>query len=113
MSSHGDIGFGPGYYIFVSVFIMAAVCGVWMMIDTLRAKRRQQKTQHHIPREPLSVYALAGGLYAALLLLVFVLSLAGATQTFAMAVVVATPFMLGAELAYLLRVVYPKPPKER
>jgi len=111
MAPHGQIGFGPGLYIFFGTFILLAVCGVWMMLDTTRAKRKRRKADEHIPREPLSFYALCGGLYTAFFLLVMVLTVAGARQTFTMGVLITAPLMVLVELAYLLRVVYPKPKK--
>ncbi|MCL2332674.1 MAG: hypothetical protein FWC54_04215 [Actinomycetia bacterium] len=111
MAPHGEIGFGAGLYVFFSIFILLAICGVWMMLDTTRAKRRLRRELEHIPREPLSVYALCGGLYTVLFLLVIALTVAGARQTLTMIVLIAAPLMIVVELAYLLRVVYPKPNK--
>jgi len=111
---HGDINIiGPGMYVFFGLFVLIAACGVWMMIDSARAKRRNRKMFHHIPREPLSVYRLCGGIYMALFLLMIVLIAATSKPSnLAMVVLIAAPFMVIVELAYLLRVVYPKPAKE-
>jgi L-asparagine transporter-like permease len=113
MAPHGQIGFGPGLYLFSATFIVIALLGVWMMIDTTRTKRRLRKEQEQIPREPLSFYALCGGLYTALFLVMVIFLILGAQQTFTMLVLFTAPLMIIVELAYLLRVVYPKPRKEK
>jgi len=105
---------GPGMYVFFGLFVLIAVFGVWMMIDTTRPKRRLNKKLNHIPHEPLSAYVLCGGLYMALFLLMLVLIAASGKQSpVAMAVLFVAPFMAVIEVAYLLRVVYPKPVKEQ
>lgn len=112
MPDHGTIGFGPGLYIFSGLFVVIGILGVWMMIDTTRAKRRDNKQLHHIPHEPLSVYALCGGLYMALfLLMVVMIAITGKLSPLAMGVLFAALPMVVIELAYLLRVVFPKPAK--
>ncbi|MCL2882156.1 MAG: hypothetical protein FWF45_04615 [Coriobacteriia bacterium] len=103
---------GPGMYIFFAFFILIGIFGVWMMIDTMRSKRRNRKMFHNVPREPLSIYALCGGLYMVLLLLMIVLiAVYNKQNALAMVVLFAAPILVIAELAYLLRVVYPKPAK--
>jgi len=113
MAPHGQIGFGPGLYIFSATFIVIAILGIWMMLDTTRPARRRRKAAEHIPREPLSFYALCGGLYMALFLVMVIFLVLGAQQTFTMIVLFTAPIMIVIELAYLLRVVYPKPRKEK
>ena len=113
MPAHGEMGLSTGYYLINVGFILVAALGVWMMIDTMRAKRRSRKQLENIPREPLMCYALLGGIYAILLLLTFALALANVRQSPAMAVVIGAPVMIALELVYLLRVVYPKSPAHR
>lgn len=110
---HGAIDIiGPGMYVFFGFFVVVAACGVWMMIDSARAKRRNNKIFHHVPHEPLSVYRLCGGIYTIVFLLMVLLTIIQAKQTsLSMIVLLAAPFMVIIELAYLLRVVYPKPSK--
>jgi len=103
---------GPGMYIFFAFFVLIGIFGIWMMIDTMRAKRRSRKMFHNVPREPLSIYALCGGLYMVLLLLMIVLiAVFNKQNILAMVVLFAAPILVIVELAYLLRVVYPKPAK--
>ena len=108
MPTHGQITFGPGLYIFSGFFILIGLLGIWMMIDTTRAKRRLNKSMNHIPHEPLSVYALCGGLYAAAFLAAILLYAINAKQTLFMIFPLAGPILVLVELAYLLRVVFPK-----
>ncbi|MCL2655646.1 MAG: hypothetical protein FWD65_08190 [Coriobacteriia bacterium] len=116
MAPHGQFSFTPGLYIFSGFFILVAILGVWMMIDTTRKKRRNRKTFHNIPREPLLFYAFCGGLYMVLWLVMFImLATSGAQSSAGMTlmtvILVAAIFMVVVELAYLLRVVYPKAAK--
>ncbi len=109
---HGGVSFSAGFYIFGAFFLAVAACGVWMMIDTMRPKRRKQKAFKNIPREPLEIYALLGGVYAVLILLIYVLSFtAGAPTVLSMIALPGAPIMIAVELAYLLRVVVPKASK--
>jgi ABC-type nickel/cobalt efflux system permease component RcnA len=106
---HGGLNFTSGFYIFGAIFVLIAGLGVWMMVDTMRPKRRKQKAFKNIPREPLAIYACFGGLYAVLILLIWVLSLStGAPDAMSMIALAGVPLMILVEMTYLLRVAFPK-----
>lgn len=100
---HGEVALGGPVWLFATVFILVTlVLAVFVVLDSLRPGRVAAATV----REPLWVYTAGEALFLAALALVAVssgMSLISAVP------VVAAPFALALGIAYLLRVVFPKP----
>ena len=105
---HGDMILGPGYYILTAIYVIVAGAALAVIIDAMRPKRSQQRASLRragIKREPLWLFQIFAGLY----LLVFIFAQFPATPHWFKAVAIfAIPVMIAFEIAYLLRVVFPK-----
>lgn len=105
---HGDLKLSAGYYIIIGIYVLVALGALGVIIDAMRPKRSQARTSLKaagIKREPLWLYQVFAGLY----LLVFILSQFPSTpHQFKAVAIFAIPVMVAFEVAYLLRVVFPK-----
>lgn len=106
--SHGNITFSVWYYVIIAIYVVIAIGAIAIIFDAMRAKRTQafadlRRAGHK--REPLWLYQVFSGLY----LLVFILAQFPSTpHQFKAVAIFAIPVMIAFELAYLLRVVFPK-----
>jgi hypothetical protein len=100
---HGKLVLAGPVFIFVLVALaLTASLAVYVVVDSLR---RGPGAFSRIP-EPQWLYTVPQLAYAAL----FVLSLVPVvTSAVGLALVIATPFVFAEQVAYLLRVVFPKP----
>ena len=105
---HGDLKLSAGYYIIIGIYVLVAVGALAVIIDAMRPKRSHARASLKaagIKREPLWFYQIFAGLY----LLVFVLSQFSSTpHQFKAVAIFAIPVMVAFEVAYLLRVIFPK-----
>lgn len=106
--SHGNITFSVWYYIIIAIYVVIALGAIAIIFDAMRAKRTRafadlQRAGHR--REPLWLYQVFAGLY----LLVFIFAQFPSTpHQFKAVAIFSIPVMIAFELAYLLRVVFPK-----
>lgn len=105
---HGDVTFSAGYYVIIGVYIIVAVAALILIFDARREKRTAVPLAFKAAgrkREPLIVYQAIAGIYV----LVFIASqfpfVPGPVKG---AAIISIPLMIFVELAYLLRVVFPK-----
>lgn len=107
----------PAFYVLRILYLAPILCGVWVVIDSLRPKRRRTlariEEQSGAKREPLIFYQI----YCATMVILFMVQ-----QVFALTLARDTPVrtyfaavaMMGTFLGtfvivlYLLRVVFPK-----
>lgn len=102
---HGDVQLGGPVWLFAQlVVLLAIVLNLFVLVDSLRPKRRADAAAR-LP-EPLWVYAAFSAIFLGLSLVVTVIP---GLQVTAAAVPLATPLALVVGVAYLLRVVFPKP----
>lgn len=103
---HGDVTLGGPLWMIATFLILAGVLfAVFVLIDSVRPARRAKVASAGQLREPLWIYTVLNAAFLGTLLVVqFVpgLQLAAAIPA------IATPFVLAAGAAYLLRVVFPK-----
>lgn len=100
---HGEVALGGPVWLFATVFILVTlVLAVFVVLDSLRPKRVAAARV----REPLWVYTVGEALFLTALALAAVLS---GTSLISAVPVIAAPFALTLGIAYLLRVVFPKP----
>lgn len=107
---HGDISLGPGYYIIIGIYVLVAAGALAIIIDAMRPKRTDAIKALGRRREPVWLYQILSGVY----LVVFALAqFSGMPHQFKAAAIFAIPVMVAVEIAYLLRVVFPKQPANK
>jgi hypothetical protein len=94
---------GPVWWYAVVVYVLALSLSAYVVIDSLRPAR---KTRFAELPEPGLLYTIFLGVYVALALGVWI---KGIPRVVSAIPVGLTPFALAAGVAYLLRVVFPKP----
>jgi hypothetical protein len=94
---------GPVGWYFLFVYAAAVLLAVYVVADSLRPKRRARLAE--LP-EPWWVYPGLQGVFLAFVLFGWVPPL---PSWVAVIPVALTPFALAEQVAYLLRVVFPKP----
>jgi len=112
----------PFYYVFSTFFFLLVVTALWALFDSLSAKRKAKYAtlvaNSQKKREPLLVYQI----YCGVLVVVYLLQ-----QIFSLVPVFGADFLevwrsitaylvllaLPVVMAYLLRVVFPAPPKAK
>jgi hypothetical protein len=94
---------GPVGWYFLFIYVTAVLLAVFVVIDSLRSKRRARVEA--LP-EPAWVYPAFQGVFLAFALFGWVPPL---PRWVAVIPVAMTPFALAEQVAYLLRVVFPKP----
>jgi hypothetical protein len=97
---------GPIWWFFFGVYLLAIGLAAFVLVDALRPVRTKRFAEI---RESRLLYALASGTYLVFVVGVWVPSV---PRVVSVVPVVLTPFELGLSVAYLLRVVFPKPPAE-
>jgi len=95
---------GPVWLFAQFVILGGVLMSVYVLVDSLRPARRAAAAGRL--REPIAVYTALTGAYLALLVAVQVIP---GLQLASAVVSIATPFALALGIAYLLRVVFPKP----
>jgi FtsH-binding integral membrane protein len=95
---------GPVWFVATFFILGALALAVFVFIDSMRPKRAES-VAGRLP-EPLWVYTVLEGLFIGSLIVVQVAK--GVSLMSAVPVAIA-PFAIAAGVAYLLRVVYPKP----
>lgn len=93
---------GPVGWYFLFVYVAAVLLAVFVIVDSLRPKRRARLVQ--LP-EPWWIYLASQAVFLAFVLFGWVPPL---PRWVALIPVVMTPFALAEQIAYLLRVVFPK-----
>ncbi|MDR3687294.1 MAG: hypothetical protein P4L93_10100 [Coriobacteriia bacterium] len=94
---------GPvGWYI-LGMYVLAVGLALFVLVDSLRAVRREHLAE--LP-EPAWIYPVFGGGF---LVFVFSVLLPFVPVAFSAVSALLTPFWLAIAVAYLLRVVFPKP----
>lgn len=105
---HGDMKFGPGYYIIIGIYVLVAVSALFIIFDAMRPKRSDTIARlkaQGLRRGPLWIYQILAGIY----LIVFILAQFPVTpHQFKAAAVLSIPLMVAVDIVYLLRVVFPK-----
>lgn len=94
---------GPVWWLLVGVYVLTAVLGSFVFVDSLRPGGRARFDS--VP-EPWWLYAASEAVYLCLLFGVWIPKV---PRVLSAIPVVLTPFALALGVAYLLRVVYPKP----
>jgi len=94
---------GPVWWFFFSAYVLSLGLSLFVTIDSLRPSRRERLAE--IP-EWRWLYTAIEGAFAIVAIGVWI---PGVPRITAVAPVVAFPFALAFGVAYLLRVVYPKP----
>lgn len=105
---HGDITFSAGYYAIIGVYIIVAVAALALIFDARREKRTAVPLGFRAAgrkREPLIVYQIIAGIYVVVFIASQFSFVPGPVRG---AAIISIPLMIFAELAYLLRVVFPK-----
>ena len=96
---------GPVWWAVFSVYVIVIAVAVFVRIDSLRDKRQARLAE--IP-EPRALYTWWETIY---LICVVGVWIPFVPREWATIPVLMTPISLGIGAAYLLRVVFPKPPK--
>jgi hypothetical protein len=94
---------GPIGWYFLFVYVAAVVLAAYVVVDSLRPKRRARLAE--LP-EPWWIYTVVQAVFLAFALFGWVPPL---PRWVAVIPVAMTPFMLAEQVAYLLRAVFPKP----
>jgi len=97
---------GPVWWLAMGVYILTAALGLFVFIDSVRPAGR---SRFDAVREPWWVYTASEAVYLCLLFGVWIPKVPRALSAIP---VLLTPFALALGVAYLLRVVYPKPVAE-
>lgn len=111
MDGHGEITFSLGFYILQALYLLIALGALAIIIDAMRAKRSAKRAElraagRHI--EPLWIYQILAGIYLAFFLLIQFDVFSGKVGY----ITGGVAYALILEVAYLLRVVFPKPLKQ-
>lgn len=105
-------GYGPGFYIIEIVYVCAALFALAMIFDAMRPLRPKRLAQiielTGKKREPLAFYQIVGGIYV---LIVVAAQFSFTPAGVKLAAMALLPIMAVIEVAYLLRVVFPKVPQ--
>lgn len=107
---HGDISLGPGYYIIIGLYVLVAIGALALIVDAMRPKRTDALKALGRRREPVWIYQILAGMYLAVFVLAQFKGLSGVIK---LAAVFSIPVILAVEIAYLLRVVFPKQPANK
>lgn len=99
----GEVLGGPVWLFAVIVMLLAIGLAVFTVVESLLPRRAEAASR--LP-EPLWVYTVGQGLFLVLLLLVQFAPLPAVASA---VLVFLIPVSLGLSLAFLLRVVFPKP----
>lgn len=94
---------GPIWWFFVGVLFLSGMLAVYVIADSIARLVRKR----YVARDPWWLYTIPQAIYLAILLTVqfpFVPNWGGAIVFGLM------PFVIAEQFAYLLRVVFPKPP---
>ena len=94
---------GPVGWYFLFVYVAAVLLAAYVAVDSLRSSRRERMTE--LP-EPWWIYSGFQALFLVFALFGWVPPL---PRWVAVIPVAMTPFALAEQVAYLLRVVFPKP----
>ena len=94
---------GPVWWFIFTVYVLSLGLSLYVTVDSLRAVRRERLAE--IP-EPRWLYTAIEGAFAIVAIGVWI---PGVPRVAAVAPVIAFPFALAFGVAYLLRVVFPKP----
>lgn len=101
---HGDLSLGGPVFAFgLFVFVLTALAAAYVAVDSLR---RPDPAFERIP-EPRWLYTVPQLVYLVLFMLALVPVV---TRVVGLPLVAMTPIALATQVAYLLRVVFPKPP---
>jgi len=95
---------GPVWWYFVAVYVIAIALAAYVLFDSQRAARAERLASL---REPARLYPIASGVYLVCVVGVWIPAI---PRAISVAPVLLTPFSLVLSVAYLLRVVFPKPP---
>ena len=95
---------GPLWWYFVVVYVLALGLALFVAIDSRRGARAEALAAL---REPSWIYSVLEPLFLALAVVVWLPFL---PRALGVAPVLLTPFALAGQIAYLLRVVFPKTP---
>ncbi|MBK5211835.1 MAG: hypothetical protein JJE36_05965 [Coriobacteriia bacterium] len=107
---HGDVTFGAGYYAIIGIYILVAVAALVLIFDARRERRIVVPVSFRAAghkREPLIVYQIIAGIYVLVFIAAQFSFVPGPVKG---AAIISIPLMIITELAYLLRVVFPKVP---
>ena len=107
---HGDITLGPGYYIIIGTYVLVSVGCLAIIIDAMRPKRTDAIAALGRKREPVWIYQILAGIY---LIIIALAQFTGMPHVFKAAAIFAIPVTIAVEIAYLLRVVFPKQPTKQ
>jgi FtsH-binding integral membrane protein len=99
----GQILGGPIWWFAMGIYLLAAGLGLFVLIDSLRPNGR---SRFDALREPWWLYAVSEGIFLAFLFGVWIPKVPRIVSAIPVAL---TPFALVLGVAYLLRVVFPKP----
>jgi predicted acyltransferase len=110
--------FTPAFYALSVGYLLIIVAGVWVVIDSLRPKRRKRLVDIEAAtgrkREPLVIYQLYCGFMVILYLMqqvaAYTLAPGGVRSIISMTAVLWTLFGIFVMFLYLLRVVFPPVP---
>ena len=94
---------GPVWWFVFSVYVLALGLSLYVTLDSLRSSRRARLVE--LP-EPSWLYTAIEGAFALVAIGVWI---PGVPRVISAVPVVAFPFALAFGVAYLLRVVFPKP----
>jgi len=99
---------GPIWWLVVGVYVGTLVLSVFVLVDSLRPVRRAA-AELRLP-EPLSLYTAGEAVFLALALVVWFEPVVKALPWLGAVPVLLVPLAIALGVAYLLRVVFPKPP---
>ena len=97
---------GPVFWFIVGLLFLAGMLAAFVLLDSWRAKRRARMAD--LP-EPWWLYPAAEVIYLALL---FIVQTPVVPAVWSAVLVLITPVAIGVGVAYLLRVVFPKPTED-
>jgi len=99
---------GPIWWFVFGVYAGSLVLAAYVIVDSLRPTRLA--TAPLRLREPLALYMIGEAVFLALALVVWIPAVVARARWLAAVPVLLTPFAIALGVAYLLRVVFPKPP---
>jgi hypothetical protein len=94
------------WWYFFGVYVLSILLAAFVLFDSLRAQRGERLAAL---REPAPIYPVGNAVF---LVIVFAAWLPQIPRVLTAIPVFLTPFVIVLDVAYLLRVVFPKPPAE-